>query len=527
MLLVTAEQIRQADAAAIEGAGIPGAVLMENAAQGAARVAINYLGSVEGLDLAAFCGRGNNGGDGFAVLRILANRGASATAYLFCRSEDLSGDAALNCRVAKACGVRVLEVPDDKAYESLSGEMAGHDFYFDALLGTGLNSPVRGRYAKAIELLNNLPSPVMAIDIPSGLSADTGTALGTAVAADATVTFGLVKLGLALEPGDLVGELHLVDISIPPDAVQHLGVKSAFLSGQEVALALPDRPKSSHKGDYGHLMVVGGSPGKTGAPLLAAWGGIRSGAGLVTVGLPRDLNPVAETSLLTAMSQPLPQTSEGCLALGAGETLLLMMASRQAMVLGPGLSTQAESADLARALMEQVEAPLVVDADGLNALAGQSGKLKFASRQVVLTPHPGEAARLLGCTSAEIQADRPAAVRRLASENNAVVVLKGARSLIADPDGWLWVNSTGNPLLASGGSGDVLAGLIGGLMAQGMESLEAACAGAFFHGLAADLAAEDFGQRGLSAQELVDYLPAAFASLEASEEGLDEEDDES
>jgi NAD(P)H-hydrate epimerase len=525
MLLATAKQMREADRRTIEELGLPGIVLMENAAQGAARVILEQVGNVLGLDLAAFCGRGNNGGDGLAILRILANQGAEATAYLLCGQEDLKGDAATNLAVAKACGVQIVEIKDEKTWTERQTDLVGHDFYIDALLGTGLNSAVRGHYAQAIDLLNSLEQPVLAVDIPSGLCADTGRPLGAAVVADWTVTFGLVKLGLALEPGDYVGELSCVDISIPPSVVEDLGLNCRLLEADLVEAMLWPRLAGSHKGTYGHLMVVGGSPGKTGAPCLAAWGGIRSGAGLVTVGLPRDLNLAAETILTAAMSQPLPQNSEGCLTEEALPALLDLLAARQTLVLGPGLSTQDDSAGLARRLMAEAKLPLVVDADALNALAGYLGEIRFASPDVVLTPHPGEAARLLEGSVEEIQRDRPAAARRLAEQSGAVVVLKGARTLVAEPRGGLWVNPTGNPLLASGGSGDVLSGLIGGLMAQGLGPEEAACVGVFVHGLAADLAAKDFGLRGLAAEELYDYLPAAFAALECGEpEQTDDEE---
>jgi hydroxyethylthiazole kinase-like uncharacterized protein yjeF len=518
MLLVSAEQMREADRQTIEEVGVPGMVLMENAAQGAARVIMDAMEDVALVDLAAFCGRGNNGGDGLAIARILANRGARATCYLFAKKEDLAGDAAANLDIALACGVEVIEVPDDEAFEKYETAMAGHELYVDALLGTGLNSPVRGRYGAAIELLNDLGRAVLAVDIPSGLSADTGQPLGLAVMADWTATFGLLKQGLALDAGEYVGELTLVDISIPPRVVESLGSMTYGLSADLASVMLNTRPLDGHKGSFGHLLIVGGSLGKSGAPCLAASGGLRAGAGLVTVGLPQGLNLVAEQKLTAAMSQPLPETSEGSLSAEALPVLLDMAAERSAMVLGPGLGHHDESRELARELAVKVKEPLLIDADGLNALAGHLGDLRFASQDVVLTPHPGEAARLLDCTPAEVQHDRLAAARQIADLSGAVVVLKGARTVIALPTGQAWINPTGNTLLASGGSGDVLSGLIGGLMAQGCDALGAACAGVFVHGLAADLASDEFGLRGLAAEELAEYLPEAFMALE-SEDG--------
>ena len=415
MILATASEMRQADKLTIEEIGLPGIVLMENAAQGAARVLQEALGDVENLDLAAFCGRGNNGGDGLACLRILAGQGALCTAYLLCRASQLQGDAATNLQVAKACGVEVVEVPDEEAFARSQAAMAGHDAYLDAILGTGLNATVGGRQALAIDLLNTLGQPVLAVDIPSGLCADTGQPLGLAVKADFTATFGLIKVGLALDPGEYVGRLHLVEIGIPPRVVEGLGCQASLLDPETVAWLLPDRPAGGHKGSFGHLMVVGGSLGKSGAPCLAALGGIKAGAGLVTAALPEALNLVAEIKLTAAMSQPLPQTSQGGLALAALDALLQLAASRQALVLGPGLGQEEESAELARRLCASLRQPLVIDADGLNAL-GQLRPGMIASVQAVITPHPGEAARLLSSSAAAVQADRLAAARALAQK---------------------------------------------------------------------------------------------------------------
>ena len=402
-----------------------------------------------------------------------------------------------------------------------SRKMAGYDAYLDALLGTGLNSPVKGRYQKAIELLNAQDAPVMAIDIPSGLSADTGCALGVSVKADFTATFGMMKIGLALEPGELAGELSLVDISIPPFVIDELGVDASLISDDLVLELLPHRPAGGHKGTFGHLMVVGGSPGKSGAACLAAWGGIRSGAGLVTVGVPAGLNQAVEAALTSAMSQPLPEDADGCLSLAGLDAMTEFMRDKSALVLGPGLGRSAEAWEFARALMSDLQRPLLLDADGLNALADSPNEISFEGGQVVLTPHPGEAARLLGVSVAEIQADRAAAARRLAAETGAVAVLKGARTVVAEPFGGLWVNPTGNPILASGGSGDVLSGLVGGFMAQGLAPLDAALAGVFLHGLAADLARQSFGPVGMSAEELKDFIPAAIKALEQDEQAAE------
>ncbi|BEQ13106.1 NAD(P)H-hydrate dehydratase [Desulfoferula mesophila] len=523
MILVTAEQMRSCDRRTIEEIGLPGLVLMENAAQGAVRVLVDQVGELEGVPVAVLAGRGNNGGDGLAMARILANQGALCDVYLLAETGALKGDAATNLRVAQACGVRVVEAPDEAGLEALSGEIARHELFIDALLGTGLSKPVSGRYRAAIELLNQLEAPVLAVDIPSGLCADTGAVLGAAVVADFTVTFGLVKQGLILDGAGHSGELFLVDISIPPAVEDDLEVECHLLEADLAAALVNPRPAGAHKGSFGHLLVLGGSPGKSGAPCLAAMGGLRAGAGLVTACLPEELNLAAEIKLTAAMTRPLAQSSQGGLALEVLPTVLELMADCQALVLGPGLGREGDCLELARRLWAQCPGSLVVDADGLFALADGWGKVACGAAQAVITPHPGEAARLLGLTTAQVQADRLGAARALASVGGVVAVLKGAHTIIAEPGGAAWINPTGGPLLASGGSGDVLAGVIGGLMAQGLGSLEAALVGCFVHGLAADLAAEEYGERGLAAEELADWLPRAFAALEEAEVEFSEE----
>ncbi|MBU4566265.1 MAG: NAD(P)H-hydrate dehydratase [Desulfarculus sp.] len=518
MILVTAEQMRACDQRTINEIGLPGMVLMENAAQGAVRVLLDQVGSLEGARVAVLAGRGNNGGDGLAMARILASQGALCEVYLLAEKSQLTGDAAMNLKVALACGVRVIEAPDEESLEALSGEIARHELFVDALLGTGLSKELSGRFRMAVDLLNQLEAPVMSVDIPSGLCADTGAVLGAAVMADFTATFGLAKQGLLLDGDQYCGELFLVDISIPPAVEMDLEVECHLLEADLVAALLNPRPAGAHKGSFGHLLVVGGSPGKSGAPCLAAMGGLRAGAGLVTACLPAGLGLAAEIKLTAAMSQPLAESAHGGLALEALPTVLELMQTRQALVLGPGLGREDASLELARRLWADCSGSLVMDADGLFALAQGWGEAKSGAAQTVITPHPGEAARLLGITSAQVQADRLKAARELATQGGVVAVLKGARTVIAEPGGAAWINPTGGPLLASGGSGDVLAGVIGGLMAQGLGSLEAALVGAFAHGLAADLAAQEYGQRGLAAEELADWLPQAFAALEGGEE---------
>ncbi|MBW2617272.1 MAG: NAD(P)H-hydrate dehydratase, partial [Deltaproteobacteria bacterium] len=367
---------------------------------------------------------------------------------------------------------------------------------------------------QAIEAMNAAPAPVAAVDIPSGLSADDGRVMGLAVRAELTATFGLAKVGQLIHPGrECCGRLEVVDISIPKRFVDESGVSCFELEAADAAAWWPRLSADAHKGSAGHLLVLAGSPGKTGAACLTAEGALRAGAGLVTVGCPLSLNPILEAKLTEAMTQPLAETSEATLGLVSKSGVESIMAGKTALAIGPGLSPHPEVGELLAWLLGACDKPTVIDADALNLLARRPELIKDAAGPLVLTPHPGEMARLMGLAPAQIQADRVGFARQGAREWNQVVVLKGANSLIAAPDGRVFINPTGNAGLASGGSGDVLTGLISALLAQGVEPLKAACAGVFVHGLAADRLWDKMGGRGYIAGEVAREVPAAVASL--------------
>lgn len=512
--LCTAEQMRELDRRTIEELGIPGAVLMETAGRGMALAIRDEFGPLAGLKVAVMCGRGNNGGDGFVIGRWLDRWGAEVDFLLLADPRTITGDAAVNYRAVERLDftIRLLKDPDDMV--ELADELTGFDLIVDALLGTGLNSPVRGVYAAAVAAMASVDVPKAAVDIPSGLSSDSGRVLGAAAPARLTATFGLTKIGQAVHPGvDLCGRLEVIDISIPARYVARAGIDTFEIQAADVAAMLPRVGSEAHKGELGHLLVLGGSPGKTGAACLTAQGALRSGAGLVTVGCPAGLNSILESKLTEAMTEPLPQTVDGALSSEASGALAEIIDNKTALALGPGMSTDAETGRLLGWILERVVKHMVIDADGLNLIAGKPEMVMWSEGELILTPHPGEMARLTGLTAAEIQADRIGAARGLAEKWNQYVVLKGARTVIASPDGRVFINPTGNPGLAAGGSGDVLTGLIGGLLAQGLPPLESALAGVYIHGLAADLLLERIGGRGFTALETAEEIPTAIAEL--------------
>lgn len=510
MKLVTTAQMREMDRATIEDYGLPGIVLMENAGRAVAEAAARLLPKSGGRVL-VLAGKGNNGGDGFVAARHLAGQGLEVAVMLFCATADLQGDAATNCQYALRIGLTVVEEPDD---ETLTGALELADVVIDALLGTGVRGEVTGRLREVIELLDECGAPVVAVDLPSGLDADTGAVLGAAVQADATVTFGFAKQGLVQYPGKAYcGELQVVDIGLPPALGEQPAINTYLTEASDCELFLPDRRPDAHKGDAGRVLVIAGSPGFTGAAVLAGNGAARAGAGLVTVGVPQLLQPVVAAKLTEAMTLGLPATPVGTLGPDALPVIRDWAGRVDAVALGPGLSQQPGVAELVVAVVEQLPVPLVVDADGLNALGGRTAVLRDRAVETVVTPHPGELSRLLGISIGQIQADRLVAARSAAIELDCVVVLKGAATVVADPSGEAWINPTGNPGMASGGMGDVLTGIIAGLVAGDCGGLQAAVAGVYLHGLAADLAAADLGRRGILASDLLERLPRAYACV--------------
>ncbi|HEV8585374.1 MAG TPA: NAD(P)H-hydrate dehydratase [Methylomirabilota bacterium] len=512
--VLTAEEMRRVDARAIAELGIPGPTLMENAGRGAAEALLAALPErglrARGLRVAIVCGRGGNGGDGFVVARRLKRAGARPDVLLAAPPDTLRGDAAEKYREMRRAGI-AARVVEDAAAAAPIVQAAG--VVVDALLGTGARGAPERRVADLIEAINASGRPVVALDLPSGLPADGGAPEGPAVRAWLTATFAAPKPGLLLEPGAaLAGRVVVVPIGVP-DAEVARDARTFVLEARDVAPLFPRRARDAHKGTYGHLLVLAGSVGKTGAAALAARGALRSGVGLVTVGTAASAQPTVAALSLEAMTEPLPETGARTLAMKAREPIVALAETRDAVAIGPGLGLDHETRALARELVASLPRPMVVDADALTALADHLDVLRGAPGARVLTPHPGEMARLVAGRVEDVQRDRLGVARAFAGAHGVHLVLKGARTLIAQPDGRVLINPTGNAGLATGGTGDVLTGILGALLARGLEAAQAAPAGVYLHGLAGDVAAERVGEEALIAGDVVEALGEAFRRL--------------
>lgn len=511
--VATAEEMRRADRRATEELAIPSLLLMENAGRGAVEVMEAVFGPLAGRRVAVLCGKGSNGGDGFVAARHLATRGARVEVFLLAPATEVRGDAGVNLAVLRRSGLAPREVTTSETLAAIRGSVAHADLIVDALLGTGLSGPATGLLAEAIELVNASARPVVSLDLPSGLSSDQGGLLGPVVQATLTVTFGLPKRGLLLYPGAIrAGRVEVVDLGIPASLVGE-GIAVGLLEAADVRAAFPPRPPNAHKGSYGHLLVLAGSVGKTGAAVMASLAALRVGTGLVTLGVPSSQQPIVAAQLMEGMTAPLPETPGRTLGAKARERIVELAARMDAIAVGPGLGLEPETQALVRDLVRDLERPMVVDADGLTALAGHLSVLKEARGPRLLTPHPGELARMLGSTVEAVEADRIGVVQRLAGESGVWVALKGARTVIGGPDGQVSLNPTGNPGMATGGTGDVLTGIVGGLLAQGLPPLLALQAGVYLHGLAGDLARESRGEEGMIAGDLLLAVPDAIRRL--------------
>ncbi|MEW6429570.1 MAG: NAD(P)H-hydrate dehydratase [Thermodesulfobacteriota bacterium] len=515
MRLPTSQQMRALDEAAINEIGIPGMVLMENAGSGTVRRMCERFGDPCGRRIGILAGPGNNGGDGLVIARHLHQQGGRPLVFLTVDPDRLQGDAARNLAIVNNLGLPVLDASSPAAVDQARQDIIACDLLVDALFGTGLKRPVDGHWQQLIVFVNSLASPRIAVDIASGIDADTGQVLGVAIQADCTCTFGCAKPGHYLEPGrSHTGSLAVIDIGIPPEVIEKSSIRQRLLTADTVRDWLPQRAASAHKGTCGHLLLLAGSRGKAGAALLAGRGALRSGLGLLTIAMPQDLHQLVPAALAEAMSEPLAH-STGFASAADLASLRVALAGKRAIALGPGLGTAASTAELVTELYRSVPLPMTVDADGLNVLAPQFVSGMAGGGPRILTPHPGEMARISGLTTREIQADRIETARKFAVEHGVVLLLKGAATVIAGPNGEAAVNPTGNAGMATGGMGDVLTGIIGGLLAQGMDPFVAACAGAFLHGLAADILAEKTPW-GYTAAEVADALPLALGRLLAN-----------
>lgn len=511
MKIVSGEKMAEIDTRAMREYGIPGIILMENAGLKVVQYIQAILPPRKAGRVVIFCGRGNNGGDGFVIARHLRRRGYEVYTWAAAGPADYSGDAAVNYNILVREGQNIFQINEDDPYPILEG-LRENDLIVDALLGTGLKRRVSGPLEDLICGINKSAAAVLSVDIPSGISASTGEVMGVAVKARYTVTFALPKRGLLIFPGaEYAGEVVVADIGIPGELTASSEIGENLITASYVKSQLPPRKQQGHKGTYGRALILAGSPGMTGAAALAGEAALKGGAGLVYVGTAAEVRPILEARMSKeVIAVSFPGDGEGNLSpAGAGE-ILDFTSNCQALAFGPGLAPSGETLELLAKLAREISIPLVVDAGGLGALARDPGRLKGARAPLIFTPHPGEMSGLTGLEVAQIQRKRWELARKMAREWEAVIVLKGAYTVTALPAGEIYVNPTGNPVLSTAGTGDLLTGLIVSLVAQGLPPERAAICGVYLHGLAADLLAEKEGYRGAVAGDILRFIPAAL-----------------
>jgi len=513
MRVLNTAQMREADRRTIDEIGIPSLVLMENAGrQAVAAMEAMYTDLLE-RRIAVLCGRGNNGGDGCVVARTLVQRGADVAVFLLGRVADVRGDARTNLEILGRLGVTVVEVADSQAWELHFSEVSDCTLVIDAVFGTGLNAPISGFIESVVADVNASGIPIVSIDVPSGLSADSPDPIGPSMHASLTVTLAAPKLPLVLPPAEVhAGNIVIADIGVPAAVIDAVdGPRIELLTRSAMRDLVAPRAPDAHKGDYGHVLIVAGSRGKTGAAHLAAVGALRSGAGLVTIAAPAGCQGTLAAMGPEYMTEALPEDPDGLRPDGVERVLDI---ARDVIAIGPGLGQTDRARQFVQQLVDRASMPLVVDADGLNAFAADPDRLTGRDgRDVIITPHPGEMARLVGMSSDEVQANRLDIARNFAVAHHVYVVLKGHRTLVATPDERVFINPTGNPGMATGGTGDVLTGMIAAWLAQLMDA-EAACTLAvYLHGMAGDLAEGDEGEVSMTSADLAAHIGDAVLDL--------------
>jgi len=536
MKVVTAEEMRVIDKKTIDEYGVPSAVLMERAGLAVASKIKELSGR---RNIIIVSGSGNNGGDGLVVARTLYKEGWEVKVFLTSSPEGLKGDALLQYRTAVKFGIKISPVRELLSHHS--SIISKHSIFVDAILGTGLTKNVTGILSEVISLLNRSNVPIISVDIPSGISSDNGQIMGEAVKADYTVTFGLPKRGHFLFPGaQYSGKLFIEDIGFPEELLRSNKLSAELLMKNKITPLLPQRRKYSHKGDYGHALIVAGSRGKTGAAFMAAKACLRSGAGLVTIGVPESLADIFQARVTEEMTLILPDKGDGTLSEKASKVILNFLHEKaDVLAIGPGIGVSVDTKKLMKSLLKNAKNPIIIDADGINAIDGEREILRSAKVPIILTPHPGEMARLLSpftspyfppyqgeikggtkgglgeitVSSNEIEKDRINVALSFAKKTKVCLVLKGVPTIITGPDGMAYINTTGNPGMATAGTGDVLTGMISGFLSQATSPLNASILGVYMHGLAGDIAASEKGEHSLIATDILDKIPVAFLSL--------------
>jgi NAD(P)H-hydrate epimerase len=523
MKILTAEQMRQVDRLSTEVYGIPSLTLMENAGFNLFSAIQGVFDEPQDLEIAIICGKGNNGGDGFVLARQLISRGYSPDIFLLAPKEQVSGDAAINLNILARSNYPVFEIGSGEQWYAAAANLEIYDVIVDAILGTGITQPLRGFYSQVVSDINETGAFVLAVDIPSGMFSDSVERSPLTTWADLTVTFTAPKIAQVLGEGiDAVGDLIIAPIGSPSDLMDKPEYCLNLLLPDSVASHCHPRAESSHKGTYGHVSVISGSRGKAGAAGLSSFSALRTGSGLVTAFVPDAVQEQVATLHSEVMTAGYPSTNQGTFSASAGESALADFAGKDAVALGPGLTTHPETVEFVRSIVHHSRIPLIIDADGLNALAQETSQLvNDHGAALILTPHPGEFSRLTGQPVSEILQSPIESARAFAANHSVWLVLKNFRTLIATPTGEVFVSPTGNPGMATAGMGDVLTGVltsaVGTSMAQGYTAPEditsAVCFGVFLHGLAGDLAAEEINENALVAGDVIESIDTAYETL--------------
>ncbi|MEW6686015.1 MAG: NAD(P)H-hydrate dehydratase [Candidatus Edwardsbacteria bacterium] len=526
-------EMKNIDRRTIEKYNVPGLSLMENAGRSVVEILEKIWAEIQEKEIEftpdlrhwsggllnrtkvmVLCGKGNNGGDGFVVARYLVNKRAVPAIFLLGKRREIKGDARTNLENITKMGIPLIEIHNQRLLPKFQESLKESEIVIDAIFGTGFKGEITGYLARIIEMVNASEKLVIAVDLPSGLDADTGDVQSATIRADVTVTMGLLKRGLLLYPGRMhAGRTFVAEIGMPEMGVEEEKIKLSLLQDIDVAQLLPHRFPDTHKNACGIVLVVAGSVGMTGAAVLTSEAVLKAGAGLCYLGLPESLNDAMESRLTEVITKPLPQTRDRTLNLLAESEIERLMKKCDVLTIGPGLSQHSETAELVRRVVKKISGPMVIDADGLNALAGKPEIFKKITMPTVITPHPGELSRLLNTSVEEIKRDRIGKAEEAAQNLGVVVVLKGAPTVIAEPSGLSWINPTGNAGMATAGVGDVLTGVIAGMMAQGLSPLEAAQVGVYLHGLAGDIASEEKTEYSMMARDVLENIPKAIEMI--------------
>ncbi len=518
MRVLNARQMRDADRQTVEDLGVPSIVLMENAGRQVVAAMHATYNDVIDRRISILCGRGNNGGDGLVVARILWHQGVQVKVFLLAQEDTLSPDAQINYRIARRLSLPVVEVHDSSAWEDASIDALDCELLVDAILGTGIGRALEGFLKVVVADVNASDVPVVSVDMPTGLLTDDSGVAGDAITADVTVTLATPKPSLLLPPADAwAGDLVIADIGIPKSVIERIpGPRLSLLTADDIREIMPVRPQSAHKGQFGHILIVAGSLGKSGAAALAGRAALRSGAGLVTVATPESVVDIVTAATPECMTLPLPVTSDGTLSAAALQCLIDFECD--VIAAGPGLGNAPGVVSVVRGLLNRPSTPIVLDADALNVLATEPDVLDGNKRKIIITPHPGEMSRLIASSVGDVQNNRLGVAQRFAIDHRLHVVLKGARTIITDPEGNAWLNLTGNPGMATAGVGDVLTGVIAAWLAQTGRPDVACQLGVYLHGLAGDLASHEHGEVALIASDLIDAMGKSVAATTEADE---------